>query len=222
MPDAIYDVAIIGGGPAGSTAATLLARAGRRVIVCEREKFPRFHIGESLLPVSMKTFTRLGVHEKFEQRRFPQEIRRRNDQRLLRRGSEVLFQGRLSLTNRVVLPGAARASSTRCCSITQPKTAPKCGRKRRSKRCRIFPDRVELQVQAKAAAPEKISRPLCDRRERSTFRPGQSFQLKETYPHLQKISIFAHYEGVELEEGRDGCLPDGARGRPLVLVHSFA
>jgi FADH2-dependent halogenase len=66
MPDAIYDVAIIGGGPAGSTAATLLARAGRRVIVCEREKFPRFHIGESLLPVSMKTFTRLGVHEKFE------------------------------------------------------------------------------------------------------------------------------------------------------------
>ena len=46
MPDAIYDVAIIGGGPAGSTAATLLARAGRREIVCEREKFPRFHIGE--------------------------------------------------------------------------------------------------------------------------------------------------------------------------------
>ena len=70
MPDAIYDVAIIGGGPAGSTAATLLARAGRRVIVCEREKFPRFHIGESLLPVSMKTFTRLGVHEKFERAGF--------------------------------------------------------------------------------------------------------------------------------------------------------
>jgi len=49
----IYDVAIIGGGPAGSTAATLLAKAGRRVIVFEREKFPRFHIGESLLPFSV-------------------------------------------------------------------------------------------------------------------------------------------------------------------------
>src|SRR5437868_7163320 len=60
----IYDVAIIGGGPAGSTAAALLARAGRRVVVFEREKFPRFHIGESLLPFSMNAFTRLGLHEK--------------------------------------------------------------------------------------------------------------------------------------------------------------
>src|SRR5881392_70439 len=65
MSTAMYDVAIIGGGPAGSTAAALLARAGRRVVVFEREKFPRFHIGESLLPFSMKAFTRLGLHEKF-------------------------------------------------------------------------------------------------------------------------------------------------------------
>src|ERR1700756_63690 len=65
MSSSMYDVAIIGGGPAGSTAAALLARAGRRVIVFEREKFPRFHIGESLLPFSMKAFTRLGLHEKF-------------------------------------------------------------------------------------------------------------------------------------------------------------
>jgi 2-polyprenyl-6-methoxyphenol hydroxylase-like FAD-dependent oxidoreductase len=61
----MYDVAIIGGGPAGSTAAALLARAGRRVVVFEREKFPLFNIGESLLPFSMKAFTRLGVLEKF-------------------------------------------------------------------------------------------------------------------------------------------------------------
>src|SRR5947207_3690770 len=60
----MYDVAVIGGGPAGSTAAALLARAGRRVIIFEREKFPRFHIGESLLPFSMKAFGRLELHEK--------------------------------------------------------------------------------------------------------------------------------------------------------------
>src|ERR1041385_9024894 len=59
-----FDVAIIGGGPAGSVAAALLAKAGRRVIVLERDKFPRFHIGESLLPFSMETFTRLGIQEK--------------------------------------------------------------------------------------------------------------------------------------------------------------
>ncbi|RYD77059.1 MAG: FAD-dependent oxidoreductase, partial [Verrucomicrobiaceae bacterium] len=53
--DFIYDVAIIGGGPAGSTAATTLALRGRMVIVLEKEQFPRFHIGESLLPYSMET-----------------------------------------------------------------------------------------------------------------------------------------------------------------------
>src|SRR6187200_317481 len=70
MKDGIYDVAIIGGGPAGSTAAALLARAGRRVILFEREKFPRFHIGESLLPFSMKAFSRLGLQEKFSRAGF--------------------------------------------------------------------------------------------------------------------------------------------------------
>src|ERR1044071_10288404 len=66
MSAGMYDVAIIGGGPAGSTAATLLSKAGRRVIVFEREKFPRFHIGESLLPFSVGTFDRLGVREKLD------------------------------------------------------------------------------------------------------------------------------------------------------------
>src|SRR6266568_4646901 len=67
----IYDVAIIGGGPAGSTAAALLARAGRRVVVFEREKFPRFHIGESLLPFSVQTFDRLGVRGKLDRAFMP-------------------------------------------------------------------------------------------------------------------------------------------------------
>ncbi|HEX7732492.1 MAG TPA: NAD(P)/FAD-dependent oxidoreductase [Rhodanobacter sp.] len=58
------DVAVIGGGPAGSTAATLLARQGYRVIALEKERHPRFHIGESLLPMNLPVFERLGVLEK--------------------------------------------------------------------------------------------------------------------------------------------------------------
>ena len=56
-----YDAVIIGGGPAGSTAATYLARAGKRVLVVEKEHFPRFHIGESLLPYNMPIFQERGV-----------------------------------------------------------------------------------------------------------------------------------------------------------------
>ena len=66
--ESLYDVAIIGGGPAGSIAATVLARHGRKAIVIEKEKFPRFHIGESLLPYSMEALDRLGIRDKIDAR----------------------------------------------------------------------------------------------------------------------------------------------------------
>ena len=58
------DVVIIGGGPAGCTAAALLARNGWNVTLLEREAHPRFHIGESLLPMNLPIFDELGVLEK--------------------------------------------------------------------------------------------------------------------------------------------------------------
>ena len=61
-----FDVVVCGGGPGGSTAATFLARAGFSVALFERERFPRFHIGESLLPWNVPLFRRLGVLEKLE------------------------------------------------------------------------------------------------------------------------------------------------------------
>lgn len=57
------DVLILGGGPAGSTAAALLARAGIEVVIVEGERFPRFHVGESLLPHTLPLLDELGVHE---------------------------------------------------------------------------------------------------------------------------------------------------------------
>lgn len=62
------DVLVIGGGPAGSTVASLLAKGGVRALVLEKEHFPRFHIGESMLPQSLKIWKRLGVVEKMHER----------------------------------------------------------------------------------------------------------------------------------------------------------
>src|SRR5437868_11658387 len=59
-----FDVLIAGGGPAGSAAAVHLSRAGLRVAIAERERFPRFKVGESLLPMCIPQFERLGVLER--------------------------------------------------------------------------------------------------------------------------------------------------------------
>jgi flavin-dependent dehydrogenase len=62
------DVVIIGGGPGGATAGALLAQRGRRVAVLERQRFPRFHIGESLLPSSAPVLAMLGLSEEMDRR----------------------------------------------------------------------------------------------------------------------------------------------------------
>jgi flavin-dependent dehydrogenase len=60
------DVLVVGGGPAGSTAAALLARQGRKVVLLEKGQHPRFHIGESLLPANVRLFDELGLRSELE------------------------------------------------------------------------------------------------------------------------------------------------------------
>ena len=65
-----WDVLVIGAGPAGTAAAAVLSERGHRVLVLEREKFPRYHIGESLLPFTFYPLQRLGLVEKMRNSRF--------------------------------------------------------------------------------------------------------------------------------------------------------
>ena len=65
-----FDVIVMGGGPAGSSVAGMLSREGRKVVLFEKEIFPRHHIGESLMTDTYWTFRRLGLLEKLKESPF--------------------------------------------------------------------------------------------------------------------------------------------------------
>jgi flavin-dependent dehydrogenase len=65
-----FDVIVIGGGPAGATTAGLLAKNGRSVLVLDRDRFPRYHVGESLIPAFMRPMEELGITQRMDARGF--------------------------------------------------------------------------------------------------------------------------------------------------------
>ena len=200
----MYDVAIIGGGPAGSTAAALLALAGRRVIVFEREKFPRFHIGESLLPFSMKAFTRLGLHEKFSRAGFMKKF-----------GGEIVGACSESGTKFYFKDGY-RSQTDHAYQVTRGDFdkvlldhAVECGAEVHEEtsvdQVEFSNDEVELGIKCNGSFHSIRARYVIDASGRTSVL-GRKFKIKKTYDHLQKLSIFAHYDGVWRAEGIDGTL----------------
>ncbi len=73
MTEDNYDVVVVGGGPAGSTSSTVLAMHGHKVLLLEKEIFPRYHIGESLLPFGYFPLKRIGMVEKLNKSHFPRK-----------------------------------------------------------------------------------------------------------------------------------------------------
>jgi len=196
-----YDVAIIGGGPAGSTAATLLSKAERRVIVLERDKFPRFHIGESLLPFSMETFTRLGIQEKLRAgfvEKFGGEIAEAGGEKAAKFyfkdgfGSRTYrsYQVTRSKFDKMLLDHAAESGAeVREETVVENVEFDRDG-------AILFLRRPSENIRA---------RYVIDASGRNSV-IGNKFKLKKSYQHLQKLSLFAHYEGLEREQGIDGTL----------------
>lgn len=201
-----YDVAIIGGGPAGSTAAILLAQAGRKVVVLERERFPRFHIGESLLPYSMQTFDRLGVRDQVE----AMAVDKRGGEVATACGARAIkfhfaTGFRLKHTRAVQVERAAfdalllgRAADVDV-EVREDTVV---------KEVDLEDDGVRLQT----SAGEIRARYVLDASGRNSL-IGQKLGLKQSYPHLRKFSCFAHYEGVQRDEGIDGGLTRLIRAR---------
>ena len=201
MDQGVYDVAIIGGGPAGSTAAALLAMAGRNVVVLERDKFPRFHIGESLLPFSMNAFSRLGLHEKFRSAGFIEKFGGAMYGACGGEGVKFYFEdGFRSQTDRSYQ--VTRADFDKLLLDHAAEKGAEVREETTVNQIDFVNDGVSLTITPGRQIRAKY---LIDASGRNSL-VGAKFKLKKTYEHLKKISLFAHYEGFIREEGRDGTL----------------
>jgi len=205
-----YDVAIIGGGPAGSTAATLLARAGHRVVVFEREKFPRFHIGESLLPFTVSAFDRLGVREKMDRQFMEKHGGEINSACGTRRVKFYFKDGLRSRHDRAYQ--VTRSEFDKLLLDHSREEGAEVREETSVTKIQFDTDRVRLEIQSADSSTREVSaRYLLDCSGRQTV-IGNFLKLKKSYDHLQKFSVFSHYENVDRDPGIDGTLIRMVRG----------
>ncbi len=196
-----YDVIVIGGGPSGSTVAARLAQRGRRVVLLEKERFPRFHIGESLLPCSMPLFEELGVMPTLVGHGF-----------LPKYAAEfVTADG--SLTQRYqfadgLIPGAPSAFEVDRSELDQLllQNAAKLGVEVREgttvTRFDVAREAAEVTIRDEAGAETRISAQiLIDATGQTSLMAGK-LGLREMDLGLKNFAVFSHFEGAERHAGK--------------------
>ena len=195
----MLDVIVIGGGPGGSTAATLLARKGFSVLLAERERFPRFQIGESLLPYNNDLFARLGVddqiaagefHPKYGAQFVTGDGKVGNTFRFdlnLDAAYHRSFQVKRSAFDHLLLKNAA-ANGVEVREETQVTNVDLSDPKRAVVEL-AGGERVEARFVIDASGHGSIV--------------GQRVGGRSEHDELRKIAIFGHYRGVPRPEGRD-------------------
>jgi flavin-dependent dehydrogenase len=196
----IWDVIIIGGGPAGSTAATTLSQAGRKVLVLEKAKFPRFHIGESLLPYNRKIFDDLGVWEKVSTVGF---TKKRAAQFLMGNGSHG---NRLDFSKGAFTeyPEAMQVERSKFDDILLHHSREHGVEVREE--CQVIghvveKDRVFVKYRTEDGSEHEIAAPyLIDASGLGNLTANQASE-REFYSNHRKLAIFSHFSGVEMPTG---------------------
>lgn len=195
------DVLVIGGGPSGSTVATRLAQLGHSVTLFEKERFPRFHIGESLLPCSMPLFEELGVMPALERAGF------------LPKYAAEFVSGDGSIKQRYpfansLLPGSPSAFEVDRAEfdqvLLQHAAAAGVSVHEESQVVRFHTDLasgVELTVRSKDGSERtEHGRFLVDASGQNALLASR-LGLREMRPDLRNYAVFSHYEGAARSTG---------------------